>query len=102
MHDGRPGDRVLSSDFLSPIAASLGDEPSIRFEMLMNSTTSGADEVACFYCWDVMAVVARPVAVKTICRSKCPKNNFDRTTSVERHKITLTKFGNLLISAWVM
>ena len=50
MHDGRPGDRVLSSDFLSPIATLLGDEPSIRFEMLMNSTTSGADEVACFYC----------------------------------------------------
>ena len=42
--------------------------------MLMNGTTSGADEVACFYCWDAMAAVARRVAVK----------------------IALTKFGNLV------
>lgn len=41
--------------------------------MLMNGTTSG-DEVACFYCWDAMAAVARRVAVK----------------------IALTKFGNLV------
>ena len=40
----------------------------------MNDTTSGADEVACFYCWDAMAAVARRVAVK----------------------IALTKFGNLV------